>query len=262
MLEFAKLVHDAIGVESPRTFIAIFALFGLVSFAVLGYLIDRAYRMKLREEAATQKPEIIATGKAGPKPLNTARATSVPRHPSVGQASRSQILVTVQDGNGLPVSGAQVLLVAPNGTHSNIGVTDASGTANLLKPAAAPVDIYCAHHQFPAYLQKKYSPGTPIEITLSHQQRIGSIIQAGIGNLRIPELDGTIDPRTYPSTYPNAGQHYLYTTNLSVNGHVESLFPFEIGVPLAIEDNSGHRVQLELIASNSECFLMQYRQDQ
>lgn len=52
MLDLARLVHEAIGIENPRAFIALFALTGLLFFGCVGWLIDNGYRTKLREEAA------------------------------------------------------------------------------------------------------------------------------------------------------------------------------------------------------------------
>jgi hypothetical protein len=69
MLDFAKLVHEVIGIESPRTFIAAFALFGLLFFGVLGWLVDKGYRVKLRESARVANavsPGKSPTGEALP----------------------------------------------------------------------------------------------------------------------------------------------------------------------------------------------------
>jgi len=49
MLDWAKAIHEAIGIESPRLFIALFALIGLLLFGFVGWVIDRGYRIKLRE---------------------------------------------------------------------------------------------------------------------------------------------------------------------------------------------------------------------
>lgn len=51
MLDFAKLVHEAIGIESPKLFIASFALVGLLLFGTIGWLIDCGYREKLRQSS-------------------------------------------------------------------------------------------------------------------------------------------------------------------------------------------------------------------
>jgi hypothetical protein len=56
MLEFAKLVHDAIGIENPRTFIAVFALVGFLLFGTVGWLLDRGYRAQIRNESQKATP--------------------------------------------------------------------------------------------------------------------------------------------------------------------------------------------------------------
>ena len=66
MLEWAKAIHEAIGIESPRIFIAVFALIGCVLFAFAGWIIDRGYRAKLHEQnvqaaSAQNKPPAAAT---------------------------------------------------------------------------------------------------------------------------------------------------------------------------------------------------------
>jgi hypothetical protein len=52
MLDLAKAIHEAIGIESPRAFIAVFALVGLFLFAGLGWIVDKGYRVRLREQFA------------------------------------------------------------------------------------------------------------------------------------------------------------------------------------------------------------------
>jgi hypothetical protein len=51
MLDLAKAIHEAIGIESPRLFIAAFAFVGLLIFAGLGWIVDRGYRVRVRQEA-------------------------------------------------------------------------------------------------------------------------------------------------------------------------------------------------------------------
>jgi hypothetical protein len=51
MLDLAKLIHDAIGIESPRKFVIVCALVGFVIFGCLGWLIDKGYRVKLIEQS-------------------------------------------------------------------------------------------------------------------------------------------------------------------------------------------------------------------
>ncbi len=68
MLEIAKLIHDAIGIESPRRFIVVCALVGAILFASVGWLIDKGYRAKLKEESKSntlQVPQINGAATAG-----------------------------------------------------------------------------------------------------------------------------------------------------------------------------------------------------
>lgn len=51
MLDWAKAFHEAIGIESPKAFIVLFAVIGLVLFGLAGWLIDKGYRVKLHEQA-------------------------------------------------------------------------------------------------------------------------------------------------------------------------------------------------------------------
>ena len=172
---------------------------------------------------------------------------------------QSSAIISVQESTGSPVSGARVLLVSANGTHTPVGLTDATGRTRVATPGSTSVEVYCAHVKFPAYHKSGYDPTTPLQIVLGAEPGVGSLISIGEGYIEIPGLDGGWDPRTYPSSYSNAGEHYVYTRNLSVNGHVETFFPFKAGQNLMVEDNKGHRVELKLVTANAECFLMQYK---
>jgi hypothetical protein len=55
MLDWAKILHEAIGIQSPRVFIAAFALFGFVAFGAIGFFVDRGYRVKLQQDARAQQ---------------------------------------------------------------------------------------------------------------------------------------------------------------------------------------------------------------
>jgi hypothetical protein len=62
MLELARLIHEAVGIESPRKFMFACAIFGAVTFLCLGWLIDKGYRAKLKEQV--QPPTAIAAPKS------------------------------------------------------------------------------------------------------------------------------------------------------------------------------------------------------
>jgi hypothetical protein len=82
MLELAKLIHEAIGIENPKMFIGVFALVGLLGFGTIGWLVDKGYRAKLRQESETkqnitpigtqQAPQNVTYGSGSPvMPNNT-----------------------------------------------------------------------------------------------------------------------------------------------------------------------------------------------
>ncbi len=72
MLEIAKLIYDAIGIESPRKFIVVCAIFGAIAFAGLGWLIAKGAQAKIRE---TQS--VPATSKTGNAKTNGAESPAV-----------------------------------------------------------------------------------------------------------------------------------------------------------------------------------------
>lgn len=68
MLELAKIIHEAIGIQSPRLFIALcFLLFGTMGGG-LGWAIEKAYRVKLAQDQA--KTEVIGKP-TSPPPTST-----------------------------------------------------------------------------------------------------------------------------------------------------------------------------------------------
>ena len=76
MLEFAKAVHSAIGTESPRMFIAVFAIAGLLIFGVVGWIVDQGYQNE-RKTLANRKPAEI--GGSEPSHSNPPRDAAKPR---------------------------------------------------------------------------------------------------------------------------------------------------------------------------------------
>lgn len=167
--------------------------------------------------------------------------------------------VSVRDSSENPISGAEVIFVSPNGTYTQAGLTDAEGSVALPRPAAASVDVYCAHGQFSAFYKAGHDPTQPLSIKMAREPGAGSLIRSGEGYRELPGLDGGFDPRTYPTNYPNAGEHYAYIENLSINGTSSSLIPLKLGENMLVEDNAGHRIDLRLIAAREKCFLFQYR---
>lgn len=97
MLELAKLIHEAIGIENPKIFIAAFALLGLLIFGTIGWLVDRGYRAKLRQESETQQkipptgtqqpPQNVTYGSGSPVMPNNTGTVSITVGQSKGESS-------------------------------------------------------------------------------------------------------------------------------------------------------------------------------
>jgi hypothetical protein len=87
MLELAKLIHDAIGIESPRLFIGVCAFVGALIFGILlGWLIDKGYRVKLQEQQRIQAASpSLRTQEPKPEPYGPAaplQRIGIIKHPA------------------------------------------------------------------------------------------------------------------------------------------------------------------------------------
>jgi hypothetical protein len=67
MIAFAKLLHDVLGIESPKAFILIFAVFGFVVFGFVGYLVSKQYQDDLQRKKDIEQQ---AQPSPGPKAID------------------------------------------------------------------------------------------------------------------------------------------------------------------------------------------------
>ncbi len=130
MLDLAKVVHDAIGIESPRTFIAIFAVIGLLSFGGLGWLIDKGYRVRLRQGAPVgQQSMIAAVGPREPPPK-----TEVPTTPHAKPRMESPIQKKEKEKIVVPEPKPQTIISAPGGIAIGGGTVTNPTVNNYVGP--------------------------------------------------------------------------------------------------------------------------------
>ncbi|SRR5258708_24939897 len=54
MLELAKAVHSAIGTDSPRLFICVFAVLGALLFGGIGWIVDQGFQKSLKTPGKTE----------------------------------------------------------------------------------------------------------------------------------------------------------------------------------------------------------------
>src|SRR5690348_5160536 len=81
MLDWAKAFHEAIGIQSPRLFILLFAGAGFVMFGFVGWMIDKGYRTKLAQENTSTIHRSSAIPAAAPIAASPApRPRSPSRH--------------------------------------------------------------------------------------------------------------------------------------------------------------------------------------
>ncbi|MGD0793325.1 MAG: hypothetical protein ABR920_16270 [Terriglobales bacterium] len=139
MLDWAKAIHQAVGIESPRLFILIFACLGFFLFGSVAWIIDHGYRVKLREEHAALSvnpaPSVAATSSATEKvkPLN---ATPTQR-PKKKTSPRPQI------GNDNTLVNVPIPPSMGDG-NTFVGPTDANGNTIYNKGGTAIGKDACA----------------------------------------------------------------------------------------------------------------------
>lgn len=83
-----------------------------------------------------------------PTPLPTLTPTPTPH-----------VNVLVLDEKGNPVDGANILLVAENGTYI-AGKTDSDGKGTIAYSEKRMYTVFCAHGNFPAYLKHDFDPSS------------------------------------------------------------------------------------------------------
>jgi hypothetical protein len=158
--------------------------------------------------------------------------------------SNTDLTITVHSDSGQPVSGAQVLTVAPNGTYVD-GLADAEGIATLRLPARQLVTVYAAHSASVPALILNHDPARDLDVILPRAAGVGSLIfSAGTGY--VPGLTGRLNP--IRDGVGETDRHYLYADNISINNQSHQPCPFAPGQPLALEDAQGARAIVTILS--------------
>lgn len=109
MLEWAKIIHEAIGIESPRLFIGLFAFGGLLFFGAVGWLVDHGYRVKLSEQSSRTDSQNPRTNQRQNPPNPTPLLT--PKETPVGKDDKSKTPTRTGDiniGSNSPIAGSTI----------------------------------------------------------------------------------------------------------------------------------------------------------
>jgi hypothetical protein len=139
MVNFAKLLHDALGIESPKAFVIWFAIFGFFVFGVLGFLVSKAYQGDLRRQAES-KTNVTAL------PVTPAPIAET-RRPAVGRITDSKDITikglrgygdvdgfVISHSSGIKVFDAQVIASSIDQYQElKARLTDHAGNATKIK---------------------------------------------------------------------------------------------------------------------------------
>lgn len=178
-----------------------------------------------------------------------------PPKPSGGATeavSPSIVTISARGDNGEPIGGADVLLIASNGTYVR-QQTDEDGTARFNVAKRWTLTVFCAHPERPAFLGPEFDPVQDFAITLPRIPGTGSLISLG-GHDTIPGLKGSMNLIHDP-----LNRLYVYTKNIAVDGGKGQPVTFQIGRPLHFEDSEGNERFVTFVAVLADCFLVEYR---
>lgn len=174
-----------------------------------------------------------------------------PARASAGRSS-TESNVAVVDDSGRPLSGAQVLAAAPNGTYV-LATADDAGSASLRLPARRQVTLYVAHPTAAPALIRDHDPVDDLTVTLLATSGVGgAIFEAGFGS--IPGLTGRINP-----LQDSSGRYWLYAENIAIQGQPTQPYNFRVGQPLMLEDASGARVVLTVLDLSGRSSLVRFQ---
>jgi hypothetical protein len=137
MLEWAKAIHQAIGIESPIRFILTFAVVGFLIFGAAGWIVDRGYRNQLRQEQAKQPS---GNTPAEPAPLAQRTESSQPK---VAKLPHRNAPIKNQIGDDNTLVNVPIPDNMGNG-NTFVGATDANGNTIINRGGTAIGKGACA----------------------------------------------------------------------------------------------------------------------
>ena len=210
----------------------------------VGYLDLRSMQPSDLAKAICEK--LVASGvPLSPKPLPP---SGIPQAP----AAPSSVRVSVRTESGEPLSSADILLVASNGTHQG-GRTGDDGAVVLDVAKRRTYTVFCACYGRPAYLGPEFDPVRDLAITLPNVPGVGSLVCIG-GHNAIPGLKGSMNP-----IHDAFNRLYVYTSNIAVDAGKGQPVSFELGRELHFEDSDGNERFVTFVGVIGDCFLLEHR---
>jgi len=178
--------------------------------------------------------------------------TAQPREEQTRAVAPPAVNITVQEENGTPISGAEILLVASNGTYQE-GRTNAQGGVSFEIAKRRMLTVFCAHPKCPAFVVPEFDPILDIKIKLPKTDRVGSFTTVR-GWCTLPGLKGSMDP-----IHDSSNRLYVYTKNIAVDGGKGQPVQFQINKPLHFEDSDGNQQLVTFVAVIGDCFLVEHK---
>lgn len=175
---------------------------------------------------------------------------TIPAAPQERNAARTT--VTVRTG-GLPLHGAELLLLFPNKTWKQ-AATDAEGVATVdLHTTNLPMTVFAAAPGYAAYVERNWAPGAgALTIEMKGLPGGGSdIFPEATGHL--PGLKGRLNPvrDTHDRTY-------LYASNIAVNEGQQQPVSFFPGEEIGVVDADGYELTVKIVDIVGQSALVEY----
>jgi hypothetical protein len=158
--------------------------------------------------------------------------------------------VIVKDDEGIPIAGCTVTAQADNGTNVE-GRTSADGSVVLEIATRRAFKLLVAHPSYPAALIDRVDPVDGVEVALPRTDNVGSVVIHSTGF--IPGLSGRLNP-----ILDSSGRLYVHAENIAVDGGKPQPVPFEINVPIELEDAAGIIVFATVKHIRASTALVQY----
>lgn len=129
-----------------------------------------------------------------------------------------------------PIQGAQVCLIADNGTTLN-ATTNNEGKANFNIATRRLYSVLVAHPQYSSAVLEQFDTSEDLKITLKPVENIGSIVCSS--TCHIIGLKGRLNPIL------DSPRRYLYADNIAIQGGKEQPVMFKLNEPVQVEDCNG-----------------------
>lgn len=155
---------------------------------------------------------------------------------------------------GLPVPGAEILLLFPNKTWVHVS-SDIEGRAHIdLHTKNLPMTVYASAPGFSAYLRQDWVPSSgDLSIEMQVLPDGGSAIFAGSTGY-LPGLSGRLNP-----IRDSLNRTYLYADNIAINGGKQQPVDFRIGEALHLQDADGKQLIVRFLSILDSDSLIEYR---